>query len=74
LPVTFETMPAEEAKKLFGVRAPEGSDDVKVVKIGDYDTIPCVGAHVKSTKEIGQFRIISSDYNEGILRIRYKLN
>ena len=73
LPVTFETMPAEQVKKLFKSRAPEGEGDVKIVKIGDYDAIPCIGAHVSSTKKIGQFKIISSDFNEGVLRIRYKL-
>jgi alanyl-tRNA synthetase len=74
LPVTIEMMPAAEAKKLFNSRAPEGEADVKVVKIGDYDAIPCIGPHVPSTKELGQFKIISSDYSEGVLRIRYKLN
>lgn len=74
LPVTFAILPAEQAKKLFASRAPEGEDDVRIVKIGDYDAIPCIGAHVKSTKELGQFKIISSDYSEGVLRIRYKLN
>lgn len=73
LPITFETMPAAEAKKLFKSRAPEGEADVRIVKIGDYDAIPCVGAHVNSTKKIGKFKIISSDYSEGVLRIRYKL-
>jgi len=74
LPVTFEMMPAEQAKKLFHSRAPEGESDVRIVRIGDYDAIPCVGEHVQSTKEVGQFRIISSDYNNEILRIRYKLS
>jgi len=74
LSVTFDTMPAEQAKKLYNSRAPEGEGDVRIVKIGDFDAVPCIGAHVKSTKEVGHFKIISSDYNEGVLRIRYKLN
>ena len=74
LPVIFKMIPAEEAKKLFNSRTPEGEADVRIVKIGDYDAIPCVGAHVGSTKKVGQFKIISSDYSEGVLRIRYKLN
>ncbi|MDD5415213.1 MAG: hypothetical protein PHH96_10380 [Smithellaceae bacterium] len=74
LPVFAEIMPAATTKELFGSRAPAGNEDVRVIKIGGYDAIPCVGPHVKSTKEVGQFKIISSDYNEGILRIRYKLN
>ena len=74
LPVIIEMMPATQAKKQFNSRAPEGEADVRIIKIGDYDAIPCIGPHVKSTKEIKQFKIISSDYNEGVLRIRYKLN
>ncbi|MFH0955748.1 MAG: hypothetical protein V1801_00830 [Candidatus Falkowbacteria bacterium] len=74
LPVTFEMMPADQAKKLFNSHAPAGEGDVKIVKIGDYDAIPCIGAHVSSTKKIGRFKIISSDFNQGVLRIRYKLN
>jgi misacylated tRNA(Ala) deacylase len=73
LPVIIEMMPAKQAKKLFNSRAPEGESDVRIVKIGDYDAIPCIGAHVASTKQVGQFKIISSDYNQGVLRIRYKL-
>jgi len=73
LPVSFTMMSASEAKKIFNSHAPAGEDDVRIVKIGDYDAIPCIGAHVASTKEIGEFKIISSDFNEGVLRIRYKL-
>jgi len=73
LPVSFETMPVDRAKKLFTGRLPDEAADIRIVKIGDYDAIPCIGAHVKSTKEIGGFKIISSDFNEGVLRIRYKL-
>ncbi len=74
LPVIIEMISAGEAKKLFRSRAPAGEGDVRIVKIGDYDAIPCVGKHVASTKQVGQFRIISSDYSEGVLRIRYKLS
>ena len=74
LPVTFETMPVEQAKKLFTGRLPEDAAEIRIVKIGDYDTVPCIGAHVGSTKEIGKFKIISSDFNHGVLRIKYKLN
>lgn len=74
LPVTAVMMPPTSARQQFGARAPKGDDNVRVIKIGDYDAIPCIGPHVNSTQEIGQFKIISSDFNEGILRIRYKLN
>jgi Ser-tRNA(Ala) deacylase AlaX len=75
LPVLESFLAKEEAMKLYNLdRLPEGTDgDLRIIKIGDYDAVPCRGPHVKTTKEIGQFKIISSDYNDGILRIRYKL-
>lgn len=49
------------------------SDTLRLVTVGDYDICACIGDHVKSTSEIGQFKIISSDFVEGKLRIRFKL-
>ena len=49
------------------------SETLRLVYVGDYDVCACVGAHVKNTSEIGRFKIISFDYNEGVLRIRFKL-
>src|SRR3989344_5542759 len=36
LTVTFEIMPAEQARLQFNSHAPAGEEDVKIVKIGDY--------------------------------------
>lgn len=33
----------------------------------------CIGAHVGNTSEIGEFRIISHDFNDGIWRVRWKV-
>ena len=49
------------------------SETVRVVKVGDYDDCLCIGAHVNNTSEIGTFKIVSHDYRDGILRIRFKL-
>lgn len=49
------------------------SETLRLVTVGDYDICACIGEHVKNTSEIGQFKIISSDYIEGKLRIRFKL-
>lgn len=49
------------------------SDTLRLVSVGDYDICACIGDHVKSTSEIGQFKIISNDFNEGKIRIRFKL-
>ena len=46
---------------------------IRIVNIGDYDHTPCIGPHVKSTAEIGEFRITSTTFKNGVLRIRYKL-
>ena len=55
-------------------RLPEGaSETVRIVHVGDYDECLCIGLHVENTSEIGTFHIISSDYKEGIFRMRFKL-
>ncbi len=66
----------EFAAKEFDLsRLPDGdTDQIRIITIGDYDACPCIGPHVNSTREIGEFKIISHDYSDGILRIRYKLN
>lgn len=48
-------------------------ETIRIIKIGDYDACPCSGLHVAGTKEIGSFKIISTGYNDGVLRIRFKL-
>ena len=75
LDVTTEFITQKEAADRFDMkRLPENaSDTVRIVKIGDYDECLCIGLHVQNTSEIGTFKIISHDYNDGILRIRFKL-
>jgi Ser-tRNA(Ala) deacylase AlaX len=75
LPVVEKFINYELAVKQFDLtRLPEGAGkDLRIIEIGDYDACPCIGPHVKSTKEIGKFKIISHDFKDGVLRIRYKL-
>ena len=75
LEVTTEYINQDEAMGRFDLkRLPEGaSETVRVVYVGDYDECLCAGAHVANTSEIGTFKIASYDYNEGILRMRFKL-
>jgi len=75
LNVVEEFYQKDEAKEKFNLsKLPEDAGEkVRVIKIGEYDACPCSGLHVTSTKEIGSFKILSSDFKEGVLRIRFKL-
>lgn len=74
LDVTEDFIGREEAEQQFNLsRLPESAGEMlRIIRIGDYDACPCIGTHVQNTSEIGRFKIISSDYNEGVLRIRFK--
>ena len=51
----------------------DASETLRIVRIGDYDVCACIGAHVNNTSEIGTFRIISHSFENGTLRLRFKL-
>ncbi len=75
LPVTYEFVTRDnipEGVKLD--KLPEdASETLRLVRIGDYDICPCIGTHVASTREIGQFKITSTSFNEGSFRIVFKV-
>lgn len=75
LPVTFEFVTRDNIPE--GVvldKLPEdASETLRIVRIGDYDVCACIGSHVKTTKDIGTFKITSTSYNEGSFRIVYKV-
>lgn len=75
LDVTTEYMSIEEASKIVDLRKlPENvSDTLRIVRIGDYDACACIGTHVSNTSEIGAFKIISEDFEDGRWRVRFKL-
>jgi len=75
LPVIVDFINIEEAQTRYdlGKLPDDVSDTLRIVKIGDFDACPCIGEHVDNTSEIPQFKIISYDYNDNILRIRFKL-
>ncbi len=75
LDVTESFIPLEEAKEKFNLsRLPEGEyDEIRIIKVGNYDACPCIGSHVKNTSEIGEFKLTSANFNNGILRVRFKL-
>ena len=75
LPVNENFISRSDAEKRFNVEKlpPDAGDRIRIVSIGDYDHCPCIGPHVSSTAEIGTFKITSTNFEDGVLRIRYKL-
>lgn len=75
LPVTISFVNRGEVpEKVDLSKLPDdASNTVRIVTIGDYDVCACIGSHVQNTSEIGTFRIISTDYIDSRLRIRFKL-
>ena len=75
LPVSEQFISKSEATGRFNTEKLPGDvgDRIRIISIGDYDHCPCIGPHVKSTAEIGEFRITSTNFQDNVLRIRYKL-
>ena len=76
LPVTSELVAKTEVDThvVDLSKLPEdASDTLRIVKVGDYDICACIGSHVDNTSEIGTFKIISWDFENGRLRLRFKL-
>lgn len=75
LPVVEEFISREVAENKFDLsRLPADSGEhIRIVRIGDYDSCPCIGPHLNTTAALGNFRITSSGFDDGVLRIRFKL-
>ncbi len=75
LPVTYELVTRDNipAGVTLAKLPDNASDTLRIVRIGDYDICACLGTHVQSTREIGNFRITSTSFNEGSFRIVYKV-
>ncbi len=76
LPVTEGFLPRKAAEERFDLaRLPEGSGDaIRIVYTGEYDACPCIGPHVETTGPIGRFRLLSTRFADGVLRLRFKLD
>jgi Ser-tRNA(Ala) deacylase AlaX len=75
LPVTEKYISKSEALNNYNTdKLPDDAGNtIRIVQIGDYDACPCIGPHVKSSGKISGFQITSSNFDGGVLRIRFKL-
>ena len=75
LDVTIEYLTHEQAAEIVDLsKLPEDvSETLRIVRVGDYDACACAGAHVKNTSEIGTFKILSHDFENGRWRVRWKV-
>ena len=75
LDVTIEFMDRARAAAIVDLsKLPDDvSETLRIVRVGNYDDCACIGSHVKNTSEIGTFRIISHDFNDGVWRVRWKV-
>ena len=75
LDVAVEFMSRNEAAAIVDLsKLPAGvSETLRIVRVGDYDACACAGAHVKNTSEIGVFKILSHDFENGRWRVRWKI-
>ncbi|MBK8946704.1 MAG: hypothetical protein IPM32_15730 [Ignavibacteriae bacterium] len=73
--ITEEIIDFTEAEQKFNLKKlpNDVTEKVRIVKVGDYDACPCIGQHVSNTNEIGKFKIISTSFENEVLRIRFKL-
>ena len=75
LQVREEFYSKDEVGEKFNLsKLPEDvGNKIRIIRIGDYDACPCSGRHVNNTNEIGEFKIISTGFENGTLRLRFKL-
>jgi alanyl-tRNA synthetase len=75
LPVTETYITRAEANQrhYMGKLPPDAGDKIRIISMGHYDACPCIGPHVNSTSEIGTFRITTASFEDGVLRVRFKL-
>ena len=76
MPVSYEFVTRDNipAGVVLDKLPEDASETLRIVRIGDYDTCACIGNHVNSTGEIGNFKITSTSYNNGSFRIVFKVN
>ena len=73
--VSYFFIHREEAKEYDLWKVPAETQEIRIVKIGEFDAQPCRGEHVSRTNEIGKFSVSSYELREnGRVRIRFKID
>ncbi|MCZ7601442.1 MAG: hypothetical protein M5R37_01130 [Melioribacteraceae bacterium] len=74
-PVIEEFYIKSEVEEKFNLEKlpDDAGENIRIIRVGDYDACPCIGEHVTRTSEIGTFKVISTSFEEGVLRIRFKV-
>ena len=77
LPVSFEYVTRKNLPEGVSLdRLPDdASENIRLVRIGDYDVCPCIGKHVRSTSQIGRFEMLGTnwDQQQRSFRVRFKI-
>ena len=73
--ITEKFLSFEDADKIFKLKriTKENNPKVRIISIGDYDDCPCIGKHISNTREILNFRITTTSYNNRVFRVRFKV-
>ncbi|MCD4792623.1 MAG: hypothetical protein K8R54_05270 [Bacteroidales bacterium] len=73
--ITEKFISFDEADKIFKLKriTKEQNPKVRIISIGDYDDCPCIGKHISNTREILNFKITTTSYDNGVFRVRFKV-
>ena len=75
MPAVEEFISRDKAEEKYDLsRLPnEDGNTIRTINIGNYAACPCSGLNDSQINEIGRFKIISTNFKDGVLRIRFKL-
>jgi Ser-tRNA(Ala) deacylase AlaX len=78
LEVKIYRVPPAEANEMVDISKvpPQALEEgtIRIVQIGEFDYSACIGAHVGRTSEIrGTFKINTSTFENGIIRLRWTI-
>ena len=71
LDIPVETTFEDDATKVRSRMGPIEADVIRVVRVGEYDTSACCGAHVRSTGRIGIVRAFDLENRKGGTRLSF---